>query len=93
MSIRENILNCLLNVGCVVNSTTSNLDDIVDNSIMFITFIIQLEECFNIEIPDEYLLMEKFETIDAIVNLVEKLSADNDYDIQENTNKTFDFYQ
>ncbi|MEC0090205.1 acyl carrier protein [Paenibacillus macquariensis] len=40
------------------------------NSIIFIKLIVALESAYEIEIPDEFLVMEKFETIDDFVNCI-----------------------
>ncbi len=77
MDTHKNILDCLINIGCIVDSMEANLADVIENSIMFITFIVELEERFKIEFPDEYLIIEKFNTIESVVDLVEELSCEN----------------
>ena len=46
------------------------------DSIQIISAIVEIEECFDIEIPDEYLVAEFFEDdnhiVDVIVDLMEK---------------------
>lgn len=46
------------------------------DSIQIISAIVEIEECFDIEIPDEYLVAEFFEDdnhiVDVIVELMEK---------------------
>ena len=43
------------------------------DSIVFISLVLDLEEEFNIEIPDEYLLMSTFSSIDNITLIINKL--------------------
>ena len=50
-------------------------DGTLDNvdSISFISSIVSLEEEFNIEFPDEYLLIEKMNNINNICLIIESL--------------------
>lgn len=48
------------------------LSEIID-SIMFVSIIIEIEQEFNIEIPNEYLNIEMFECVENIVNAVTKV--------------------
>ena len=43
------------------------------DSITFISLVLDLEAEFNIEIPDEYLLMSVFSSVDNIVSIIETL--------------------
>ena len=49
--------------GAEINEK-GEIEDI--DSIVFISLVLDLEEEFNIEIPDEYLLMSTFSSIDNI---------------------------
>lgn len=40
------------------------------DSVQFISMIIELEETFEIEIPDEYLLMEFYQSLESIQNVI-----------------------
>lgn len=44
--------------------------DVLQSSIVFITFIVELEKKFGVEISDNYLDMEHFRNIDDIVDIV-----------------------
>lgn len=59
----QKIQNCLEENGIEVlnDGTLDNVD-----SISFISSIVSLEEEFNIEFPDEYLLIEKMNNINNI---------------------------
>ena len=43
------------------------------DSIQIISAIVEIEECFDIEIPDEYLVAEFFENINRIVDVILEL--------------------
>ena len=48
-------------------------DDLGMDSISFISLIIELESTFDIQIPDDWLLMEKFQNYTQIYSAVEEL--------------------
>ena len=56
--------------GAEINEK-GEIEDI--DSIVFISLVLDLEEEFNIEIPDEYLLMSTFSSIDNITLIINKL--------------------
>lgn len=77
MNAQKGVVECLINVGCLIDDVDGvDLTDAIEDSMMFITFIVQLEEHFNITVPDEYLIFDKFNTLDSIVDLVEELSCE-----------------
>lgn len=43
------------------------------DSIQIISAIVEIEECFDIEIPDEYLVAEFFENMNHIVDVILEL--------------------
>ena len=43
------------------------------DSIIFIRITLMLEESFNIDIPDDYLIMSKLNTINKMVKLISEL--------------------
>ena len=49
------------------------IDDFGMDSINFVSLIIELEEAFEVQIPDEWLLMEKFRTFSQIYSAVDLL--------------------
>ena len=49
------------------------IDDLGMDSINFISLIIELESTFDIQIPDDWLLMEKFQNYTLIYSAVEEL--------------------
>lgn len=49
------------------------VDDLGMDSINFISLIVELESTFQIKIPDEWMLVQKFQTYSLIENVVEAL--------------------
>ncbi len=64
----ENYVNSLLAVKDV--REIHIFDDLNYDSIKFIQLIVKLEDAFELEFPDEYLQMDRFSTIDQIINTV-----------------------
>ena len=64
----QKIQNCLEENGIEVlnDGTLDNVDSIISS-------IVSLEEEFNIEFPDEYLLIEKMNNINNICLIIESL--------------------
>ena len=46
------------------------------DSIQLISIIVEIEEAFDIEVPDEYLVPEFFENDEHMVDVIEKLICD-----------------
>ncbi len=54
----------------------ADVDFILDlsmDSLMYISFIIKIEEIFEITIPDDFLIMDNFNSIDSIANLLTEI--------------------
>ena len=49
------------------------IDDLGMDSVNFISLIVELEAEFDIQIPDEWLLMDKFRECSSILSAVEEL--------------------
>ena len=49
------------------------IDDLGMDSINFVSLIIELEAAFDVQIPDEWLLMEKFRTFSQICSAIDAL--------------------
>ena len=47
------------------------IDDLGMDSITFISIVVEIEAYFDIEVPDDMLLLENFKCIDDIVSIVE----------------------
>ena len=77
-NIAEKIIANIKYLGININDTTS--DFIIENnidSITFIEIILNIEEEFSILIPEDYLLMEKMNTVDKIATVINELFESN----------------
>ena len=64
-----------LNISPVdLKADTNLVEDLAIDSMQLYEFVIDLEESYNIRLPDE--LLEQIVTIDDIVNLVMKLTSE-----------------
>jgi len=75
--LRSRIITILEHNGLIFDGMSED-STLVFDSIQFITVIVELEEEFDIEIPDEYLLSEEISCIDSIVNIVNNIMSNND---------------
>ena len=47
------------------------IDDVGMDSITFVSMVVEVEAHFGIEVPDDYLMMDYFKTVDSIVKIIE----------------------
>lgn len=52
-------------------------ENLVFDSLTLVSLIISIEDFYSIEIPDEYLTHEKFDTINKVQNIIVDLLAEN----------------
>lgn len=72
--IRDKIYELLDEVGAVEIDGDGNKVLISDmDSIQLISLVVEIEECFGIEIPDEYLVTEFFESVEHVIDTVQQL--------------------
>ena len=64
------------------------IDDAGMDSITFISLIVEIEARFNIIVPDELLLMEKFSNVDEIVAIIENVLMSKPNDEENEHDKT-----
>ncbi len=66
--LREVYINAIIDIDILAH--VDLIDDLGMDSISFITIVVRIENVFDIKIPDEMLLMEKFRNIDNIVEII-----------------------
>ena len=72
--IRDKIYELLDEVGAVEIDGDGNKVLISDmDSIQLISLVVEIEECFGVEIPDEYLVTEFFESVEHVIDIVQQL--------------------
>ncbi len=69
------IRNIMLRIGLFFDdvSIDDDIQYVFTNSLTFITFIIELEQEFNIEIPDDYLIPERLGSLRQLDNILVEL--------------------
>lgn len=73
--VREKLYELLDEVGAVDINADGNKMLISDmDSIQRISLIVEIEECFGIEIPDEYLVTEFFESEEHVIDVIQQLT-------------------
>lgn len=78
MKEKEIIVEILESIGIYIDTICNdNISDIIDDSLTFISFIIEVEERFKISIPDIYLNIDMIGTIDDFIDVIKEISKDN----------------
>lgn len=70
---KDNVITCLTNIGCIVDENTDDLKEVIEDSIMYVSFIVELEEMFDIEIPDDYLFLGAMSSISSICDMLNEI--------------------
>lgn len=79
MNIEKKIIEVMNQVGIFVdvgidsNNDDINLRDYIFNSFQFISFVLELENCFNIALPDQYLQIDNFSSLKSLALNIEEL--------------------
>lgn len=74
--MRAGIIRALENAGVFVDAEEDegiNIMNLIDDSIQFVSFIVQLEEIFQIELTNELLVIDNFNTIDSVCEILQAL--------------------
>lgn len=74
-TVQERVLKTLDEVGIFVDNTEedNDLTNYIEDSIQFMSFVVKLEEEFEIEFPNELLIFDNFKTLDSIENMIQQL--------------------
>lgn len=67
MEIKEQLIACLNNMGIEIDANEKDVDlrGYFEDSLMFISAIVEFENFLGIEIPDELLLYDKFSSLNS----------------------------
>ena len=75
--MEERVKKCFNNVGIIIDATENfDISEYLEDSLSFITFIVEVEDEFKIEIPDEYLMEGKLVTYQDVLNMINQLIDD-----------------
>lgn len=78
MGIRQRILKILSDVMEVTEINLENCLDYEIDSLTFMQFIVILEEEFNLELPDKFLLYDGKETFENIIAYLQEWCNENE---------------
>lgn len=74
METLQNIENMLIDImeenGILVDDRELSIVEYIPDSITFIEFVVAIEEKFDIELPDEFLLIEKIGSISELAEVI-----------------------
>ena len=72
VNVKSAIIEELENLGVIIDTSEEDMDllSMEIDSITFITFIVALEEKFEIQFPDEYLTMEVMTSLNGFASLI-----------------------
>lgn len=75
MNMEDKIKECLAQIGVIIDTNKNfNLNEVIEDSLIFVSLIVELESAFNIEIPDEFLLPERLNTFDDLKTMIVELA-------------------
>ena len=72
VEVKSAIIEELENLGVIIDTVEEDIDllSMEIDSITFITFIVALEEKFEMQFPDEYLAMEVMNSLNGFSSLI-----------------------
>lgn len=76
-NIKEDILNIINsnveNINLQLEQTDEDLSELGMNSVSFISVVVAIERYFEIEYPDEYLLISQSNTLSVLTNIISEV--------------------
>ena len=76
MNTKQEIKNIMEEIGLDVSDIGNDdidLSEYIVDSLMFINFVVELENKFNVDLPDEYLDVDVLKSFNALSTLIEEL--------------------
>ena len=70
-NIENAIVDCLSNVGIEVGKE-DDIQEYLQDSLVFVSFIVELEETFQIEFDDEFFEDEYFASVSSLAVIIEQ---------------------
>ena len=56
-----------------ISENDIDIRDFINSSLQFISIIVSIEEKFNIEFPDEHLIIDTFSSVKNLISIIESL--------------------
>ena len=81
MNYYNELLNCMENIGILVMEREKqdiDLSEYLVDSLMFVSLIVEVENYFQIEIPDIYLSYQTVSSLRGFSNLIETLHKESE---------------
>ncbi len=76
--IEEKLAEIAEENGILVDDYDLNLIEYIPDSITFITFIVTIEERFDIEMPDDFMLIETLGSIKELAMIIDDIIQNNE---------------
>ena len=76
MDCDKKVIKCLENIGVVLDEKdicNILLSDLIEDSLMFISFIVEIEEAFQIEVSENMLSIDNLSSVKEFSNSVKKI--------------------
>jgi len=75
MDTRERIIKCFSHVGVLLEDTHVDIDinDYIEDSFMYIQFMVEVEQEFSIEFPDEVYTLDSVKSLNGLAEIVSEL--------------------
>lgn len=71
--ITNRLIQCFERIGIIVNEGNFDISEEVEDSLMFVSMIVEIEQEFGIEIPDEYFGGDRLVSFHDIENMIESI--------------------
>lgn len=77
--MEEKLTDCFANVGIILDENDKDIPliEIIQDSLALITLIVEVESFFEVEIPEEYLLLDEMQTFREFVMVIQNLISKN----------------
>jgi len=77
--LHPKIVQCFNNLGILVDEEIENfvVSEFIEDSLAYVSFIVELEEIFSIDIPDEFLNNEALNTYEDVVQMIKHLAPES----------------
>jgi acyl carrier protein len=89
---RERLLGILEESGLYVEQKSSGEDldlrEYIVDSVQFMSFVVEIESQFNIEMPDEALAYERFASLNGLATIIESIISGGMYVSRDGGNGT-----
>jgi acyl carrier protein len=73
--VEEKIKQCFADIGIIIEGDGNfSISDYIEDSLSYVSLLATLEQVFEINIPDDYLVQGRLQTYQDICNMIKELS-------------------